>query len=168
MKGALSSALVSALFWTALNTAAAGQALMPRPLSLPDLTLNCFQSSTTKVPFPESKHAGGEFSIDGDNFDKPIPRYRLQVVDRQILKVIEDPSRPAMRKESGVQVSNMMRDFTNKHSIVGWQQPDSISGVRTFILNFDDLLLSVLRVSSANVHPAIAGVAMTVLRCRKA
>jgi hypothetical protein len=68
---------------------------MPRPASLPDVVLDCYQSFTTTTAFPESHWDMGEFPIDGDNFDTPLPRYRLQVVDHTVLKVIKDPTRAA-------------------------------------------------------------------------
>lgn len=140
---------------------------MPRPTSLPDITLDCYQSFYTKTYFPESRLDDGQFPIDGDNFDKPIPRYRLQAIDGAVLKVIKEPTRAALRQETGVQVTNMMRDFSNRHAIVGWREKDSFGGSIQYTLNFDDLLFSKTEVTSAKANPASAGVILTVMKCRK-
>jgi hypothetical protein len=134
----------------------------PRPDSLPNVTLDCFQSFTAATARPEDIYQ--DISIDGDNFDTPVPRFRLEVVDRQILKIVEDPKRPALRKEHGIKVFEMTRDFTGKHKIVGWKETDSTRQT-VFIVNFDDLTLSVLRTPSPKVRALIQ---FTVLRCRKA
>lgn len=139
---------------------------MPRPTSLPDVVLDCYLSFSTKTPFPEATWDDGKFPIDGDNFEKPHVRYRLQVADQTVLKVIEDPTRPALRKEHGVRVADMMRDFTNKHSIVGWRESDNRGGLVLYTLSFDDLLFSVLEVAAKAFGP-IAGVTLRVMKCQK-
>jgi len=144
---------------TTLSCSAMARTPMPRATSLPNVVLDCYQSFTTRTAFPESSWDDGEFPIDGDNFDKPMPRYRLQVVDQAVLKVIEDPTRPAFRKEHGVSAAEMMRDFTNKHSIVGWRERTASGGFVLYTLNFDDLLFSVAEVTSAK---ASAGIAMKI------
>jgi hypothetical protein len=74
---------------------AAAQVNQPVPTSLPEVTLDCYQSYATITVLPES--AFTESAIDGDNFDTPTPRYRLQVVDKTTLKIIRDPTLPARR-----------------------------------------------------------------------
>jgi hypothetical protein len=152
---------------TMISCSAIARTPMPRATSLPDVVLDCYQSFTTRTAFPESSWDDGEFPIDGDNFDKPMPRYRLQVVNQEVLKVIEDPTRSALRKEHGVRAAEMMRDFTNKHSIVGWRESDGYGGFVLYTLNFDDLLFSVARVTSAKANAGIAGVMLKVLKCQK-
>jgi hypothetical protein len=131
------------------------------PKSLPDVTLDCYQSFATTVGLPENPLY--DISIDGDNFDKPLVRYRLQVVDKLTLKIIRDPSRPTYRNEYGKNVSEMTRDFTNKHQIIGWRE-DSSTGVRLFTLNFEDLLFSIVDVSKAKLPTS--KVILYLMKCR--
>lgn len=140
---------------------------MPRPTSLPNVVLECFQSFSTKTHFPESQLSNGEFPIDGDNFDLPTPRYRLEVINGAVLKIVKDPTIAAIRREVGVQVFEMMRDFTNRHSIVGWQEKDKYGGLTLYTLNFDDLIFSTTKVTSAKANAAVAGVSLRVMKCRK-
>lgn len=157
--------LSGVLLAAAVSNAAVAQQ-MPRPVSLPDVTLDCYQSFATKIPFPDSRMDDGEFPIDGDNFDKPLVRYRLQVVDQTILKVVKDPTRPAHRKEHGVRVSEMMRDFSNKHQIVGWREKDQAGGLIQYIVNFDDLLFSRLEITSLKAR--IGAATLNIMKCQKA
>lgn len=154
------------IFIAAVSSAMAGTP-MPRPTSLPNVVLECFRSYATRMHFPESPLNDGEFPIDGDNFDTPTPRYRLQVVNGDTLKIIESPTIAAIRRETVVMVSQMMRDFTNRHSIVGWQENDKSGGLTLYTLNFDDLIFSTTEVTSAKAYAAFAGVSTTVMKCRK-
>ncbi len=133
----------------------------PSPSSLPDITLDCYQSFVSKVAFPGDSF--NDIAIDGDNFDTPHIRYKLQVIDKAVLKIIEDPTRPALRKEHGKHVSEMTRDFTNKHQIVGWREETS-AGLRLFTLNFEDGLFSIADVSRAKSTGS--GVTLRVMKCR--
>ncbi len=90
-------------------------------------------------------------------------RYKRQVIDKAVLKIIEDPTRPALRKEHGKHVSEMTRDFTNKHQIVGWREETS-AGLRLFTLNFEDGLFSIADVSRAKSTGS--GVTLRVMKCR--
>ena len=94
-------------------------------------------------------------------------RYRLQVVDQAVLKVIEHPNLPAFRKEHEVRIEDMMQDFYNKHSIVGWRESNEKGGLFLYVLNFDDLLFSVLEVTTAKLANPASGVDLTVMKCKK-
>jgi hypothetical protein len=116
--------------------------------SLPDVTFDCYQAFATAEALPEKNYA--EVAIDGDNFDKPTVRYRLQVVEKKILKVIERPNDPAIRKEFPKNVFEMTRDFMNKHQIVGWRE-FTTGGTRLYTIDFDNRLFSILDVPKADV-----------------
>jgi hypothetical protein len=133
------------------------------PESLPPVTVDCYQSFATKVQFPERPDK--DIAVDGDNFETPVIRYRLQVVDKTILKIIKDPNRPAFRNEHGKSVWELTRDFTNKHQIVGWREELPGGIVRLFTFDFEDLLLSTIDVSPA--HSVAAGVELHVMKCSK-
>jgi hypothetical protein len=133
------------------------------PGSLPAVTVDCFQSFATKVQLPERPDK--DIAIAGDSFETPLIRYRLQVVDKTILKIIKDPNRPAFRNEHGKSVWEMTRDFTNKHQIVGWREELPGGIVRLFTFDFEDLLLSTIDVSPA--HSLAAGVELHVMKCSK-
>jgi len=66
------------------------------PDTLPAVTVDCYQSFAAKAPLPELP--AREIVLNGDNFETPVIRYRLQVVGK-ILKIIRDPDRPAFRTE---------------------------------------------------------------------
>ena len=66
------------------------------PDSLPDVTVDCYQSFAAKAPLPELPSK--EIVVDGGNFETPLIRYRLQVVGK-ILKIIRDPSSNRTRQE---------------------------------------------------------------------
>ena len=68
-----------------------------------------------------------------------------------------------LRKEHGKHVSEMTRDFTNKHQIVGWREETS-AGLRLFTLNFEDGLFSIADVSRAKSTGS--GVTLRVMKCR--
>ncbi|WP_157676681.1 hypothetical protein [Afipia sp. GAS231] len=116
------------------------------PKSLPVVSLDCYASYGTVVGLAPAAY--DEIAIDGDNFEKPIPRYRLHVVDNSVLKIIRDPARSALRKEVGKYASEMTRDFTNKHQIVGWKE-DVPGGRDLYTVNFDDRLFSVVEIRTA-------------------
>jgi hypothetical protein len=132
------------------------------PDSLPDVTVDCYQSFATKAALPELPSK--QVAVDGGNFETPLIRYRLQVVGK-ILKIIRDPNRPAFRTEHGKSVWEMTRDFTASHQIVGWREELSGGIVRLFTFDFEDLLLSTVDISPAR-SPA-AGVELHVMKCTK-
>jgi hypothetical protein len=146
-----------------------------RPLSLPDLVLDCYHSFVTITPFPESPYWRDKdnwrddlfVAAGDDNAGAPMLRYRLQVVDQAVLKVIEHPNLPAFRKEHEVRIEDMMQDFYNKHSIVGWRESNEKGGLFLYVLNFDDLLFSVLEVTTAKLANPASGVDLTVMKCKK-
>jgi hypothetical protein len=134
------------------------------PDTLPDVTLDCYQSFATKTPLPEL--ASKEVSLDAGNLEQePVTRYRLQVIKKTILKIIKDPDRPAFRTENGKSVWEMARDFTDRHQIVGWREELPGGIVRLFTLDFADHLFTTLDVSPA--RSATAGVELHVMKCIK-
>jgi hypothetical protein len=132
------------------------------PDSLPAITVDCYQSFAAKAPLPELQSK--QIVVNGDNFETPLIRYRLQVVGK-ILKIIRDPTRPAFRTEYGKSVWEMTRDFTISHQIVGWRQELSGGIVRLFTFDFEDLLLSTVDISPA--RSSAAGVELHVMKCSK-
>jgi len=133
------------------------------PDSLPDVTVDCYQSFAAKVPLAEPPSR--EIVVDGGNFETPLIRYRLQVVRNTILKIIRDPNRPAFRTEHGKSVWDMTRDFTTSHQIVGWREELSGGIVRLFTFDFEDLLLTTVDILPAR-SPA-AAVELHVMKCSK-
>jgi hypothetical protein len=134
------------------------------PDTLPDVTLDCYQSFAAKTPLPEL--ASKEVSLDAGNVEQePVTRYRLQVIKKTILKIIKDPDRPAFRTENGKSVWEMARDFTDRHQIVGWREELPGGIVRLFTLDFADHLFTTLDVSPA--RSASAGVELHVMKCIK-
>ena len=133
------------------------------PETLPPMTVDCYQSFAAKAPFPELPSK--EISITGADFETPVIRYRLQVVDKTILKIIKDPTRPAFRTEHGKSAWEIKRDFTNRHQIIGWREELPGGIVRLFTFDFEDLLLSTIDVSPAS--SVAAGVELHVMKCSK-
>jgi hypothetical protein len=134
------------------------------PDTLPDVTLDCYQSFATKTPLPEL--ASKEVSLDAGNFEQaPVTRYRLQVVKKTILKIVKDPDRPAFRTENGKSVWEMARDFTDRHQIVGWREELPSGIVRVFTLDFVDLLFTTLDISPA--RSSSAGIELHVMKCTR-
>jgi hypothetical protein len=130
------------------------------PDSLPAVTIDCYQSFAAKAPLPELPSK--EIVVDGGNFELPLIRYRLQVVGK-ILKIIQDPNRPAFRTEHGRSVWEMTRDFTKSHQIVGWREELSGGVVRLFTFDFEDLLLSTVDITPA--RSSAAGIELHVMKC---
>lgn len=130
------------------------------PDSLPAVTIDCYQSFAAKAPLPELPSK--EIVVDGGNFEPPLIRYRLQVVGK-ILKIIQDPNRPAFRTEHGRSVWEMTRDFTKSHQIVGWREELSGGVVRLFTFDFEDLLLSTVDITPA--RSSAAGIELHVMKC---
>jgi hypothetical protein len=133
------------------------------PETLPSVTVDCYQSFAAKTQLPEQPNK--DVAIYSDNFDTPLIRYRLQVVEKTILKIIKDPNRPAFRTEHGKSVWEMTRDFTNKHQIVSWREELPGGIVRLFTFDFEDLLLSTIDVSPA--QSLAAGIEVHVMKCSK-
>jgi hypothetical protein len=131
----------------------------PSPESLPDTTLDCYRSVGVGVALPEKQFR--EIAVDGDNFDTPPVRYRLQVVDKATLKLIHWPNRPALRTEHPKAVFEMARDFTNKHRIVAWREDESAKST-IYTINYDDNLFTILQVPAARVQ---AFVTVEVHKC---
>lgn len=129
--------------------------------SMPGMTIDCYQSFASKTLFPE--HDDKDVGIDSDVLEKPLVRYRLQVVGKNILKTIRDPDRPAFRTEYGKTVWEMKSDFTNKHQIVAWREDKTGGIVRLFTFDFVDLLLSTVDISPA--RSIAAGIELHVTKC---
>ena len=150
-------------FGLLLATAALSSAHAQRsPDSLPDVTVDCYQSFAAKAALPEVPSK--EIVVDGGNVETLLIRYRLQVVGKT-LKIIRDPNRPAFRTEHGKSVWEMTRDFTSSHQIVGWREELSGGIVRLFTFDFEDLLLSTVDISPA--RSSAAGVELHVMKCSK-
>ena len=131
------------------------------PDSLPAVTIDCYQSFAAKTQLPELPSK--EVALDAGYFETPLIRYRLQVVEKTILKIIKDPTRPAFRTEHGKSVWEMARDFTNRHQIVGWREELPGGIVRLYTLDFEDLLFSTIDISPARAPTA--GVELHVMKC---
>jgi hypothetical protein len=129
--------------------------------SLPTISVDCYQSFATKTQFPERPDK--DISIANDDFQPSLPRYRLQVAGKTILKVISDPDRDAFREEHGKSIWKMTRDFNDKHQIVAWREELPGGMVRLFTFDFADLVLSRLDISPAG-SPA-PGVELHVMKC---
>lgn len=147
--------LVAAAMWSASHA-------QRSPDSLPAVTIDCYQSFAAKAPLPEAPSK--EIVVNGGNFETPLIRYRLQVVGK-ILKIIQDPTRPAFRAEYGKSVWEMTRDFTNSHQIVGWREELPGGIMRLFTFDFEDLLLSTVDVTPA--RSLAAGIELHVMKCSK-
>ena len=132
------------------------------PDVLPDVTVDCYRSFATKAPLPELPSK--EIAIKGSDFEIAVARYRIQVVDKTILKIIQHPMRAAFRTEHGKSVWQINRDFTANHKIVGWREELTGGIVRLFTFDFEDLLLSTMDISPA--HSTAAGVELHVMKCR--
>ena len=132
------------------------------PDTLPAVTVDCYQSFAAKAPLPELP--AREIVLNGDNFETPVIRYRLQVVGK-ILKIIRDPDRPAFRTEHGKSVWEMTRDFTASHQVVGWREELSGGIVRLFTFDFEDLLLSSVDISPS--RSSAPGLELHVMKCSK-
>jgi hypothetical protein len=133
------------------------------PDALPVLTIDCYQSFAAKTLLPEL--ASKDVVLDAGNFEEPVIRYRLQVIEKTVLKIIKDPNRPAFRTEHGKSVWEMARDFSNKHQIVAWREELPGGVVRLFTFDFADLLLSTIDISPA--RSSTAGVELHVMKCNK-
>src|SRR4051812_2481663 len=68
------------------------------PDSLPPVTVDCYQSFAAKTQLAE--RPSREVALDAGYFDRPLIRYRLQVVEKTILKIIRDPNRPAFERNT--------------------------------------------------------------------
>jgi hypothetical protein len=132
------------------------------PDALPDVTVDCYQSFATKTQLPELPSK--DIAIKGSDFEIPVARYRIQVVDKTILKIIKDPTRPAFRTEHGKSVWQITRDFTANHKVVGWREELTGGIVRVFTFDFEDFLLTTMDVSPAS--SIAAGVELHVMKCR--
>jgi hypothetical protein len=128
---------------------------------LPAVTVDCYQSFATKAQLAE--RSDKDIAIDNNDIQSPLTRYRLQVVDNKILKIIKDPNRPAFREEHGRSFWQMKRDFTDKHQVVSWREELPGGIVRVFTFDFADLVLSRMDVSPAG-SPA-TGVELHVMKC---
>ena len=131
--------------------------------SLPAVTVDCYRTLATKTQFPEGFDK--DVSVSNDDLATPLKRYKLQVVDKTILKIISDPDRDAFREEHGKSIWRLTRDFNDKHQIIAWREELPGGIVRLFTFDFADLLLSRLDISPA--HSPAAGVELHVMKCSK-
>ncbi|MDO8980291.1 MAG: hypothetical protein Q7V17_13765 [Afipia sp.] len=150
-----------AVFASVVLASSATAAPPPKPASLPDVSWECFHAHSVGTMLPEEDRLN-EIGIDGDNSQGPRPRYRLQVVNKTMLKIITDPVRPMLRTERGKHIGEMTRDFTGKHQIVGWRE-ESPTAITVFMIDFDNRLFSLLTIPRAGFR----GIAqLEVLNCR--
>ncbi|MGY3512173.1 hypothetical protein [Bradyrhizobium lupini] len=161
MKGCKMKALSLGLL---LATAAFSNSHAQRsPDSLPPITVDCYQSFASKAQLLQLP--SNEVALDAGNFEPPPIRYRLQGVEKTILKIIKDPDRPAFRTEHGKSVWEMARDFTNSHKLVGWREQLSGGRLRLYTFDFEDLLFTTV---DSPVSSSPAGIELHVMRCRHA
>ena len=156
---ALSIGLFLAL--TALSSSSHAQR---SPDTLPAVTVDCFQSFAVKTQLPELPSK--EVALDAGNFEAPPARYRLQVVEKTVLKIIKDPSRPAFRTEHGRSIWEMTRDFTSSNQVVGWREELPGGIVRLYTFDFEDLLFTTIDISPA--RSPVAGIELHAMKCSKA
>lgn len=128
---------------------------------LPAVTVDCYRTLATKTQFPEGSDK--DVSVANDDLAKPLKRYKLQVVEKTILKIISDPDRDAFREEHGKSIWRMTRDFNDKHQIIAWREELPGGVVRLFTFDFSDLQLSRLDISPA--HSPAAGVELHIMKC---
>jgi hypothetical protein len=133
-----------------------GNGIARQPDSLPNVTLDCYQSYVTSVALPEQSY--DSISVDGDNVKKP--RYRLQVMDASNLKIIEDPERRIYRKEYTKNKSELETDLLGKTKIVGWRE-DASMAVRLFTIDFDNNVFSILQIPHAKAPVPLALLGVT-------
>src|ERR1700709_496188 len=100
------------------------------PESLPAVTVDCYQSFAAKAELPELPSK--EIAITGAEVETPVIRYRLQVVDKTILKIIKHSTRPAFRSEHAKSSWQIKRDFTDRHQVIGWREELPYGTVRLF------------------------------------
>src|SRR5262249_17356676 len=115
--------------------------------SLPNISVDCYQSFATKTQFPERPDK--DVSIANDDFQPPLARYRMTVGGKTILKNSSDTDREPLREERGKSSWKMTRDFTEKHQTVAWSEELPGGMVRLFTFDFADLVLSRLDISPA-------------------
>jgi hypothetical protein len=125
---------------------------MPRPSSLPDVILDCYRSHSAAIGYPTFRPG---VAIDGDNFQTPTVRYRLQVVNRNVLKIINFPDDAMNRKEYGKSIFELNRDFTGKHTIVGWREETSL-GIRVLTIDFEQMILSIMQLPEPSTSSSFA------------
>lgn len=151
----------------AMSINGAGAQDMPRPSSLPDVILDCYRSHSAAIGYPTFRPG---IAIDGDNFQIPPVRYRLQLVNRNVLKIINFPDDAMNRKEYGKSIFELNRDFTGKHMIVGWREETSL-GIRVFTIDFELMLLSILQIpeppTSASYVSSVSMAHVEVNFCKK-
>jgi hypothetical protein len=154
-----------ALIWPAMCLPAVFSPAMAQRSAetLPAVTVDCYRSLATKTQFPEG--SGKDVTVANEDSATALIRYRLQVVDKTILKIVSDPDRDAFREEHGKSIWRMTRDFNDKHQIVAWREELPGGIVRLFTFDFADLVLTRLDISPA--HAPAAGVELHVMKCSK-
>lgn len=152
----------------AMTSAASAQEFPPRPAELPSVTLDCYRSHSTVMQYPREIVRGA--IIDGDNFDKPTVRYRIQVVSKTLLKIIAYPDDATRRTERGKSVYEMNRAFLAKHQIAGWREETTL-GPEVFTIDFDNLVLSRMHAPTQSVlngpNALVSSIGIEVNVCRK-
>lgn len=154
----MKTAILALLALGAFSTAAFAQ--QNAPTSLPNVTWDCYQAFSSVTGLPDSPIQ--DVGVDGDNFDEPHVRYRLQVVGGKVLKIIVDPNRPSQRTESGTPITRMTRDYMNKHKIVAWRETSS-GEASLYTLDFDNRLFSILKMTQTKTFNMAK---ITVTKCK--
>jgi hypothetical protein len=79
------------------------------------------------------------------------------------LKIIQFPTIPAQRTETGKMAIEMIGDFTGKRRIVVWRDVSNTE-ITLSALNFDDGLFSILKVPYA--RRTVSLVQLDVMKCK--
>jgi hypothetical protein len=116
------------------------------PTTLPSIDWNCFASFTVGFAGPNSTFQ--ELGLDGDNLKKP--RIALRTIDNRILKVIENPTDAARRKEYAVEMFQMTEDFSKQNPVFAWREDKSYQ-VKIYTFNVNDKILSLVQLTNGKV-----------------
>ena len=128
------------------------------PTSLPTLDWKCYASFTVAFAPPGDSYQ--ELGLDGDNLKKP--RIELHTVDNLVLKVIESPTTPMLRKEYAVELYKITQDFSRANPVYAWREELGYQ-VKIFAFNVNDRILSQTLV----MKPGVKALNQTqVLVCR--
>jgi hypothetical protein len=117
------------------------------PSSLPTLDWQCFASFTVTFAPPDSKFQ--ELGLDGDNLKKP--RIELHVIGNHVLKVIENPTIPEIRKEYAVDLWKITEDFSQQSPVYAWREEQGYQ-VHIYAFNVEDRILSRTRIRKPEVR----------------
>ena len=109
---------------------------------LPSMDWVCFASFT--IAFSALPGATSGLGVDGDNLKKP--RIQLKTIEGRTLKIIENPTDTARRKEYGHDVSEISQDFSRSNPVFAWNESTDAE-LRIYGFNLDHRTLSITRIS---------------------